>query len=648
MAWPADLWNCLRKGFSIEKDKPQLLTAQFKAFSKQLPLMYVILLINSWILSATHMSSAPRWLTLDYPIVLTVICIIRFSFWFRTRKHEPSLASTMHALNRTTLIAGPISLSFTIWAIMLFPYGDAYAQSHVAFYMGITVIGCIFCLMHLRPAALITAAVVNISFIIFFASTGKPTFIATAINVGLVSGIMLMILHVYYRDFTRLVEAQAQAEALSNENMRLANIDSLTMLPNRRKFFSELYASCMQAEQDGNRFAVGILDLDGFKPVNDLYGHSVGDKLLFAVGQRLLKLCDEDTHLARLGGDEFAIIITREMDDQALLLFGTQLCESLRRPFMVADTLIQIAASMGLVTYPDMAGNATDLFEHADYALYHGKRNHRSMVTVFSTSHRNMIHLDASIEQALRKADFSEELEVYFQPIVDITTEKIIAFEALARWINPVLGPVSPTQFIPVAERTGIINQQTRILLEKALTAAAKWPAHIRLSFNLSAHDLSSPDIVQRIVQIIKQSKFNPRQLDMEITETAVMHDIEQAKWATEQIRKLGCGITLDDFGTGHSSLSQLHALSLSKIKIDRSFVTNIEKNPASLKIVKSLLALSRDMELDCIIEGVETTEEMAVIKEIGGSMVQGYLYSKPMPASGTEQWLHKNAMVTA
>ncbi|MCB5187114.1 EAL domain-containing protein [Methylobacillus caricis] len=647
MAWNAEFLNNLRRSFSIETDKPQLLKAQYKAFSKQLPLMYVILLINSWILSATHISSAPRWLTLDYPIALTVVCAIRFSFWLRTRNIEPSIESTRRALNRTNLIAGPISLSFTIWAIMLFPYGDAYAQSHVAFYMGITVIGCIFCLMHLRPAALTTAAVVNISFVIFFASTGKPTFIATALNVGLVSSIMLMILHVYYRDFTRLVDAQVHAETLSNENLRLANIDSLTMLPNRRKFFTQLHACCQKAQNEGSRFAVGILDLDGFKPVNDLYGHSVGDKLLFAAGQRLQNLCDEDTHLARLGGDEFALIIMHARDDKQLLAFGTILCEALRQPFLIGDTTIQIAASMGLVTYPDMAANATDLFEHADYALYHGKRTNRSMVSVFSTSHSNKIHLDAKIEQALRKADFDQELEVYFQPIINIKTQQIVAFEALARWKSPVLGSVSPAQFIPVAERTGIINQQTRILLAKALAAAAKWPDHIRLSFNLSTHDLSSPDIVQRIVKIIAQAGFDSRRLDLEITETAVMHDIEQVRWATDQIRQLGCGITLDDFGTGYSSLSQLHALSLSKIKIDRSFVTNIERNPASLKIVKSLLALSRDMELDCIIEGVETPEEMAVIREIGGTMVQGYIYSTPIPEAATRQWIEHRLSIT-
>ncbi|MCB5189468.1 EAL domain-containing protein [Methylobacillus arboreus] len=640
MSWHREIWRGVKQGFSIEQDNPLLLKAQYKAFSTQLPLMYFILLVNSWILSSTHIDSAPHWLTLDYPAILTVVCFIRFIFWLRSRNRDPTDETARQTLKRTSLIAAPIALSFTVWAILLFPYGNAYQQSHVAFYMGITVIGCIFCLMHLRSAALITTAVVNTSFVIFFASTGKPTFIATSLNVAMVSATMLIILHIYYRDFKHLIDAQAQAEALSNENFHLANMDSLTMLPNRRKFFTELKACCTQAANKGSRFVLGILDLDGFKPVNDLYGHSIGDKLLFTAGKRIQQLCDEHTHLARLGGDEFALIITRPGNNEALLAFGNRVCNSLRQPFTIAGNSIHISASIGLATYPDMASNATELFEHADYALYHGKRNNRSKVTLFSASHRNLIQQEASIEQALRKADFEQELEVYFQPIINLETGKTAAFEALARWHSPILGPVSPAQFIPIAERTGIINKQTRILLGKALATAAKWPADIRLSFNLSVHDLSSRSIVERLVSLIKQANFDPQRLDMEITETAIIRDLDQAKWATEKLRKLGCGISLDDFGTGYSSLNQLHALSLTKIKIDRSFVTGIEQNLASLKIVKSLLALSRDMGLDCIIEGVETQAELQVIREIGGIMVQGYFYSSPIPETAIPSWL--------
>lgn len=215
---------------------------------------------------------------------------------------------------------------------------------------------------------------------------------------------------------------------------------------------------------------------------------------------------------------------------------------------------------------------------------------------------------------------------VVFQPIVDIRSQTAIGFEALARWSSPLLGNVSPAQFIPVAERAGIIGTLTRPMLRKALAAAAQWSADLRLSFSLSAYDLNSAEGTLGIVSIVEASCFDAGRLDLEITETAFAHDFAQVQRSIEMLRLLGCGISLDDFGTGYSSLSRLHSLPLTKIKIDRSFVTDLHNSPTSLKIVKSLLALSRDMGLDCVIEGVETQEEMAALRKLGGTDGPGLL----------------------
>ena len=250
---------------------------------------------------------------------------------------------------------------------------------------------------------------------------------------------------------------------------------------------------------------------------------------------------------------------------------------------------------------------------------------------LFSADHEAQINRDSRIEQALKLADFDKELSIVFQPIVDVRSQTTVCFEALARWISPTLGRVSPAQFIPVAERAGIIGSLTRPLLRKALTAATAWSGNMRLSFNLSAYDLNSAEGTLAIVSIIHNSGFAPHRLDLEITETAFTHDFEQVSRSMDMLRLLGCGISLDDFGTGYSSLSRLHALPLTKIKIDRSFVTGLHESPTSFKIVKSMLALSRDMGLDCVIEGVETQEELAALRSLGGLMVQGYIYSPPI-----------------
>jgi diguanylate cyclase (GGDEF)-like protein len=637
----------VRTFMSIPADNPALLKAQYRAFSRQLPMMYFILMTSTWAVAATHMPYAPYWLTLAMPAAMTAFSAYRVAHWWRSRRIVPTPEIAAQALSRTNRLASAIAITFVTWSLMLFPYGDAYAKSHLAFYMAITVISCIFCLTHLRPAAIKVTVIVDSAFIVFFAMTGQPTLLATAANIGLVSIGMLVILMINYRDFTRMIDAQLKTEALGNENLRLANLDSLTDLPNRRAFFAHLNGAIDAAAQSDSRLAVGIIDLDGFKPVNDLYGHAAGDRLLIEVGQRLATLCaPRNIHLSRLGGDEFALIVSEVPSDADLAAHGEELCAALRAPFYLPEAMVQISGSVGFAVYPEMAASSEELFDRADYALYHGKRSKRGNAILFSADHNAEIHRDARIEQALKTADFATELDVVFQPIVDIRTERVIGFEALARWSSPVLGPVSPAMFIPVAERAGIISRLTRPLLEKALTAAQQWPADMRLSFNLSAYDLTSPESALGVVSTIEKSGFDARRLDLEITETAFMHDFGQVQKSIEILRNLGCGISLDDFGTGYSSLSRLHALPLTKIKVDRGFVTNLHERPASYKIVKSLLALSCDMSVDCIVEGVETKEEMATLRKLGGELVQGFYYSPPIPAREIPGYLTQRAAV--
>lgn len=616
----------------IPVHNPELLKAKYRAFCRQMPVMYFILMSSTWALAATHMSVAPAWLTLIVPSLFTVISAVRVVFWWKSRDRTPTAEETFSALQRTQRLAVVISVAFTAWSFMLYPYGDAYQQSHIAFYMAITVISCIFCMMHVRVAAFAVAIIVNGAFVVFFMASGHATFIAIAINILLVSFGMLAVLMVNYRNFERMIVAQQQTEALSNENLRLANIDSLTGLPNRRAFFKHLSEAFEAATLQGTRLAVGVIDLDGFKPVNDLYGHSSGDRLLMEVANRLtLYFASKDMFLARLGGDEFAFVISNVAPQRDVVAEGNRMCAYMHSPFILPDATIIISGSIGIAVYPDLASSQEELFDRADYALYHGKRQKRGNSTLFTVRHVEEIHRDARIEQTLKQADFPSEMSVVFQPIVDGFQNRTVGFEALARWNSPTLGPVSPAQFIPIAERAGIIGGLTRTLLKKALHAASTWPDQMRLSFNLSAQDLNSPEAVMAVIAIIENSPFDAERLDLEITEAAFIHDTRQAKQSVEMLRKIGCGISLDDFGTGYSSLTALHSLPLTKIKIDQSFVNQIQDNPASEKIVRSVLTLGREMGLDAIVEGVETQQELSLITQLGGNFFQGYLFSPPM-----------------
>ena len=634
----------------VPNSNPALTAAQFEAFSKQVPLLYFILATNMISLSWTHQGAAPDYLVVYLPAFLTSLFALRSLIWLRGRKRQRTPEQAYKQLRATNFLTFPIAVFCTAWSISLLPYGDAYQKAHVAFFMAITVIGCIFCLMHLRSAALIVTFTVNLPFFIVMCLSGEPTFIATGVNVILVTVAMITILLSHYRDFHQLHESrnvlmlQQQAlqeqnkamQVLSDENLRLANLDSLTLLANRRSFFQMLEAAFGRASAAGEKLAVGVIDLDGFKPVNDLYGHSAGDKVLIEIGNRLSAISDENLSVYRLGGDEFGLLLQGEFSENDVMALGQKVCEAIAERINIGSSMVQVTGSVGFALYPDVGETGPEIYELADYALYTAKRHHRAGTVIFNAVQANELNRQKVVEEALVAADLEKELSLVFQPITCVNRRVCIGFEALARWNSPHIGNVSPAEFIPVAEHNGRITLITRLLLERALDVACLWPDDVYLSFNLSPHDLSSPENTLKIVSIVLKSGFDPRRINFEITETAVMHDFEQASASIQMLRELGAGIALDDFGTGYSSLNHVHKLPLTKIKIDGSFVRNIHTRRTSFNIVKSVLALCAEMELEAIVEGVETEEELHILEGLGVRAVQGYYFGKPMVAPET------------
>src|SRR5579883_1090765 len=644
-------WAAVARLLRVPTDNPELTRAQFAALSKQVPLLYFILITNSLAVAYTFLPVAPGWLTMAVPALLCAVTGFRTVWWLHQRHRVPSDAEVLNQLRFTNLIAGPIGVLFACWSFALFPYGDPFAQGQVAFYMAVTVIGCIFCLMHLRSSALIVTVVVNVPYVLYFFLTGEHTLKAIAVNQLLVSGAMVTVLFIYYRDFANLVASrksliaqQAATQALSDENFRLANLDSLSELPNRRRFFAELARAFAEARDKGARLAVGIIDLDGFKPVNDTFGHSVGDRVLIEAARRIREACESfaerPVHLARLGGDEFGLVVGGDPRDEDLLALGSHIGDRVKLPYQLGTTHAGLSCSIGFALYPSSVESAEALYECADYALYHAKRQQRGRSVIFSSELEAEIRSRGVIEHLLRHADFATEMDLAFQPIVDATSERTTAFEVLARWQSPRLGQVSPADFIPAAERIGLIRSLTRALLIKALAAARTWPDDIRLSFNLSAHDICSSDGILPLIAVIEASGVSPRRIDFEITETAVTFDFARAQASVATLKAMGCGISLDDFGTGYSSLSHVHLLPLDKIKVDRSFVADINDNGAAHKIVKSIAGLCADMDLTCTVEGVETKEQLDSLRELGCGLIQGYLFARPMPADAVAGYL--------
>jgi len=629
----------LRALFALPSGDPELAVSQHAALSHQIPLLYGILMVNAVALAWTHARTAPPALTWDVPAMLFLVCTLRGITWVRSRGRVITGAEALRQLRWTMLAVVPLGIAFTVWSLTLYKYGDAYAQCHVAFYMAITVISCIFCLMHLRGAALLLTGIVVPPFTVFFLLSGRPVLIALAINMALVTIGMVYVLLRNYRDFTDLIVSrgelmhrQRETQRLSDENFRLANIDSLTSLPNRRRFFSELETTLKRAGQEGRCCAVALLDLDRFKSVNDVHGHAAGDRLLTQVGERLKRMTAENMFVARLGGDEFGAIFIDCPSDEVIVQFGAEVKTQLQNPCVVGDRLATISCSIGVAIYPRAGDTAELLFERADYALFHGKQHCRGELIVFSDEHETVIRQSGIIEQAFRAADFDAEMWLAFQPIVDSASRRVVAYEALARWTSPELGAVGPDVFIPVAERARLISQLTATLLRKALVAALHWPPTVSLCFNLSAQDLAAPDTMAALCAIVAGSGVPPQRIEFEVTETALLSNFEQAAAMIERLHGLGVRVALDDFGTGFSSLGYVHRLKLDKIKVDRSFVTDVDTSRTSQSIIKSILALCDNVNLTCIVEGVESDSQLRALVALGCRFFQGYLFSRPVP----------------
>lgn len=623
-------------------DEDALALAQYQVFTRQIPLLYFLLLINTWTLAYVFRDAAPHWLGVELLLGISAFSVFRAIGWWNMRDEIPNVAVARRRVRTTVILAWILAPAMAIWSLMLFDYGDMYLKIHVVFMMTAGIMTMTYCLSSSWQAVLALVATVNMIFFGFFIHRDEYQFSAMAIHFLVVTSVMVGMMMYYYRDFVRLIDARSLAERAQNEALLQANRDGLTQLPNRRNFFHTLEGICAESKKNGQRFAVAVLDLDGFKPVNDLYGHAVGDALLVQVGQRIAACVQARAHVARLGGDEFALIMDGldAQDDAAFVALGQTVCQRLREPFELDGFTLQVGSSMGLVTFPDRAVQAQQLYQCADYALYEGKRGSRGTVSVFSYQHSLRIQRDALIEQALRTADLAQELQVWFQPIVDAPSGRTLGFEALARWDSARLGMVSPGEFIVLAERGSLMNQISQMLLAKALQEMQHWPEHLELSFNLSVQDLASAATMQQLLALIANSGIAPQRLSIEITETAAAHAAAQVQHSIELLRECGCGVVLDDLGTGFSSLTRLLGLPLTKIKIDRQFVRGIDAKVANRKIVASLLNMAREMQLQCVIEGVETPAERLTLLDIGGTFMQGYLWSRPMPAREVARWL--------
>ncbi|MGB2658078.1 MAG: EAL domain-containing protein [Pseudolabrys sp.] len=422
----------------------------------------------------------------------------------------------------------------------------------------------------------------------------------------------------------------------------MARHDALTDLPNRMLLLEQLNHEIKRVKR-GECLAVLCLDLDQFKSVNDALGHHIGDELLKLVGERLRGCTRELDVVARMGGDEFAIIMTQMEQAADAATLSKRIRDSVIKPYQVEGHQIVTAISIGISVAPMDAVESAELLRNADMALYDAKSDGRGTFRFFEPEMNTRMKVRRELEMDLRKALATEQFELHYQPLVVLETNDVNGFEALLRWNHPTRGMVSPADFIPIAEETGLIVPLGEWVLKAACNEAVNWPEHIKVAVNLSPAQLNSRNLVSMVTSVLNETGMPPHKLQLEITETVLLQNTFTTLATLHELRKMGVQIALDDFGTGYSSLSYLRSFPFDKIKIDRSFIQDLSNGAEPLAIVNAVAGLAKCLNMTSTAEGVETQQQMDVLQAIGCTEMQGYLFSHARPANEIRQFFQRN-----
>jgi diguanylate cyclase (GGDEF)-like protein len=438
------------------------------------------------------------------------------------------------------------------------------------------------------------------------------------------------------------VLAVYRSASISAEKEHQALHDCLTDLPNRLSFEDNLTRRLNHPRMTGQRGSVLLIDLDRFKEVNDTLGHQAGDALLCLIGPRIVQIVPPTSTVARFGGDEFAVLLTDVTDHQEAIEIAGNIATALEASFCVEEFNLEVQASIGVALFPDHGDTSGALIKHADIAMYVAKRM-QTGVELYDVKQDHHSKRRLGLVSDLRKAIALGEIVLYYQPKLDLATGQIAGVEALVRWVHPELGIIPPSDFVPIAEHTGLIRPLTGHVLSTAVQQANEWRAsghELSVAINLSARSLHDGGIVHEVAANLERHGLPARLLWLEITESSIMADPVRARRILAQLHYMGVHLSIDDFGTGYSSLAYLQDLPVREIKIDRSFVANLITKPADQVIVRSTIELAHNLGLNATAEGVEDAATLRWLADAGCDQAQGYHIGRPMPAQAFATWL--------
>ncbi|AQR72773.1 bifunctional diguanylate cyclase/phosphodiesterase [Sphingomonas sp. LM7] len=625
---------------SIETDQSRaILVAQFHALRNQVPLMYAMMFVDAAFLSFASHGTVSLWWSLGMPAALAVLSAGRALFWLRRRTITPEHDRIPRYLLGTTIVAAVLSLGFGGWGLFLYAEADLMRRACIALYIFIGAISCCYCLQALPRAghAVLVFGALPVTLCLIFSDDWFLR--GLGFNIVIVATVVLRMLRNSHAGFVEVLLSRSdmatekrRAQGAEQRAHQLAYHDPLTGLPNRRAL-AEALETHMARAGDGERHGLLIIDLDRFKSINDVHGHHAGDQLLRDVAARLSAIVAEQGVSYRLGGDEFAVVV--DADGEGARRIANAIVHAMRKPFAGPDLVHHIGASVGISLYPEDALDRETLMRRADIALYKAKQSGRGQLCAFEPMLDAEIRRRAEIERELREAMANDAFAPHYQPIVDLKTGVVVGYELLARWQRPCGEEIGPDLFIPIAEECGLINELMIRLLRRACRETRDWG--VGIAINVSPTQLKDPWFSQKVLAVLTRERFPAPRLTIEITENALIADADSAQQTIASLKNQGIQLALDDFGTGYSSLKHLQMLPFDRLKIDRSFVTAMERDPSALRLVHAIITLAGTLGLPVVAEGIESASTAQTLVGLGCAMGQGFYYGYPMSMEDAE-----------
>jgi diguanylate cyclase (GGDEF)-like protein len=623
-----------------------VVTERYQALLRQIPLLYVVALANY---IGLQLAMGGELFTLGRPAApLVALVVVRLVYWMRMRRRALPPERMLKELKRTWAYALVVSVGFCAWGLTLIDGSNPDYDGHIILFGTLAGVGCAYGLASYPAAARLPLLLLALPLALRLFLSHDPAHIGMGVSITLVILLILRLLAVHNKGFIELVESRSEisiererarrAERLAKSEKAkarlIADTDPLTGLANRRAFLRALGRRTATLARSRTGFALAVVDLDGFKPINDTFGHATGDRVLEGIGVRLEAASGANALIARTGGDEFALILPRVSTREAAASAGAAVCASLQEPFVVDGREFRISGCCGVTLLKAGDCDVEEALIRADTALYRAKESGRSGVSVFSAEMHEIHRRRTLVEKALRLPGTQDRISLVYQPITDLATGELKALEALARWHDDTLGRVPPSQFIPVAEQINVIGELSEKLLARAATEALGWAEAVKLSFNVSAVQLCTAGSSDSILGVLARTGLDPRRLQVEVTETALLADFDAARDNLHALRAAGGRILLDDFGAGHASISYLREMQFDGVKLDGALIASCSDSLRSRRLLKGVLDLCSALGLPSVAEHIETEEQLGLLRELGCREGQGYLLSPPLHAS--------------